>query len=220
MWCSVLQCFSAGLLLQSGNDAPHAHAEIIPLTSVGCRCPEKQIVCSCRWCLFCGQGWCCWTRQRRCSRAQRLTTLATCATRPPWRSAPLGARAAPDQAVVPSEEPRQHKHSVSPSLPPVAQLVGACAWALGSSAAEYWRRGCGAGALLLWSTSLLMPCVLCTCVPDQASSYLNKLPAALTPEDRILVVDPMLATGTPSQQAPLVFMADMRPCKRPSRSVP
>ena len=29
----------------------------------------------------------------------------------------------------------------------------------------------------------------------QASAYLNKLPERLTAEDRVLVVDPMLATG-------------------------
>ena len=31
----------------------------------------------------------------------------------------------------------------------------------------------------------------------QASAYLNKLPERLTAEDRVLVVDPMLATGKP-----------------------
>ena len=35
-------------------------------------------------------------------------------------------------------------------------------------------------------------------VHDQASSYLNRLPAVLTSKDRILVVDPMLATGASS----------------------
>lgn len=29
----------------------------------------------------------------------------------------------------------------------------------------------------------------------QATSYLNKLPSSFSPEDRILVADPMLATG-------------------------
>ena len=29
----------------------------------------------------------------------------------------------------------------------------------------------------------------------QPTSYLNKLPKSFSPEDRILVVDPMLATG-------------------------
>ena len=35
----------------------------------------------------------------------------------------------------------------------------------------------------------------CSIIDAQASSYLNKLPEALSSEDRILVVDPMLATG-------------------------
>ncbi len=32
----------------------------------------------------------------------------------------------------------------------------------------------------------------------QATAYLNKLPASLSADDRILVVDPMLATGESS----------------------
>lgn len=35
----------------------------------------------------------------------------------------------------------------------------------------------------------------CSCA--QATSYLNKLPDKLAADDRILVVDPMLATGKP-----------------------
>ena len=35
-----------------------------------------------------------------------------------------------------------------------------------------------------------------TAMSLQATSYLNKLPKSFTAEDRILVADPMLATGT------------------------
>ena len=39
---------------------------------------------------------------------------------------------------------------------------------------------------------------MCPHMRAQASSYLNKLPETLSTEDRILVVDPMLATGGPA----------------------
>lgn len=35
------------------------------------------------------------------------------------------------------------------------------------------------------------------CCHMQASSYLNKLPQKLAADDRVLIVDPMLATGKP-----------------------
>ena len=50
-----------------------------------------------------------------------------------------------------------------------------------------------------------MPCPLPPpSPPPQASPYLNKLPAKFDPEDRIIVTDPMLATGgTIIQVSPL-----------------
>lgn len=44
----------------------------------------------------------------------------------------------------------------------------------------------------------------------QASAYLNKLPAKLDAEDRILVVDPMLATGNISLGLLLQFALEIR----------
>ncbi len=39
----------------------------------------------------------------------------------------------------------------------------------------------------------------------QATAYLNKLPASLSADDRILVVDPMLATGAFLQTCSNIF---------------
>lgn len=48
---------------------------------------------------------------------------------------------------------------------------------------------CFLGMLWQWRSVFKVVCL-------QATSYLNKLPSSFSPEDRILVADPMLATGT------------------------
>lgn len=51
------------------------------------------------------------------------------------------------------------------------------------------------GRLVPWHAAASMVGSDSSLVGVQATSYLNKLPSSFSPEDRILVADPMLATG-------------------------
>ena len=46
-----------------------------------------------------------------------------------------------------------------------------------------------------------------SCCHMQASSYLNKLPQKLAADDRVLIVDPMLATGKPPLAWPGMYLS-------------
>jgi hypothetical protein len=53
----------------------------------------------------------------------------------------------------------------------------------------------------------------------QASSYLNKLPQKLAANDRLLIVDPMLATGKPPMAWQRMSLARTEQWKLPGRLI-